>query len=67
MTETYLSQFYSLILPSLKDLFEYKVDEQIEVKIKQIPVKPEIYIDYSHQKLMVRPVFKYGETSIYPL
>ena len=67
LTETDLSQFYSLILPSLKDLFEYKVDEQIEEKIKQIPVKPEIYIDYSNQKLMVRPVFKYGETSIYPL
>ena len=67
LTEADLSQFYSLILPSLKDLFEYKIDEKIEEKIKQIPVKPEIYIDYSNQKLTVRPVFKYGETAIYPL
>ena len=67
LTEADLSQFYSLILPSLKDLFEYKIDEKIEEKIKQIPVKPEIYIDYSNQKLIVRPVFKYGETAIYPL
>ncbi len=67
LTESDLSQFYSLILPSLKDLFDYKVDENIEEKIKQLPLQSEIYIDYSQQKLIVRPVFKYGDTSIYPL
>ena len=67
LTEADLTSFYSLILPSLKNLFDYKVDSQIEEKIKKVPLKPEIFIDYDHQKLKIRPVFKYGNTTIYPL
>lgn len=67
LTETDLTSFYSLILPSLKELFEYEIDNQIEEKIKTVPLRPELYIDYSNQKLVIKPIFKYGDTKINPL
>lgn len=67
LTESDLTSFYSLILPSLKEIFEYEIDEDIENKIRSIPLKPELYIDYNHKDLLVKPVFKYDDVEIYPL
>jgi SNF2 family DNA or RNA helicase len=67
LTENDLISFYSLILPSLKELFEYEVEESIEENIQHVPLTPELYIDYVNDRLTVRPVFKYGEATLYPL
>lgn len=67
LTKADLTSFYSLILPNLKKLFNYKIDEEIEVDIKQEPLNTEIRIDYRQNALRIQPIFKYGQTTIYPL
>lgn len=67
LTENDLTSFYSLILPTLKEIFEYEIDENIENEIKSIPLVPELYIDYDHKNLLIKPIFKYENTEIFPL
>lgn len=67
LTESDLTSFYSLILPSLKEIFEYDVEESIEEEIKRVPFKPELYIDYVDDQLTIRPEFKYGDAVVNPL
>jgi SNF2 family DNA or RNA helicase len=67
LTESDLTSFYSLILPSLKEIFEYNIEENIEENIQQVPFNPELYIDYVNDQLTIRPEFKYGDAVINPL
>lgn len=67
LTENDLISFYSLILPNLKDIFEYNIEESIDENIQEVPFTPELYIDYREEQLTIRPAFKYGEVTINPL
>ncbi|HLR91890.1 MAG TPA: SNF2 helicase associated domain-containing protein, partial [Atopostipes sp.] len=67
LTKDDLTSFYSLILPSLKELFNYEVEEGIEENIDREPLKSELYVDYNGKELMIEPVFKYGKHSVNPL
>lgn len=67
MTRQDLISFYSLILPFLKKLFAYEIDESIEEQIKEVPLVRELYIDFEHDTLTINPVFKYNDKTIFPL
>lgn len=67
LTKDDLTSFYSLILPNLKELFYYKIEEGIEENVEHEPLKTELYIDYDGEALLIEPHFKYGENSINPL
>lgn len=67
LTKDDLTSFYSLIVPQLKKLFKYKVEEGIEEQIKKEPLKPELYIDYQQEELTIEPLFQYGEATVNPL
>src|SRR5690625_7156914 len=64
LTKDDLTSFYSLILPSLKEVFHYEIDEGIEENIEREPPKVELYFDYDGQAMLVEPSFKYGENAI---
>ncbi len=67
MNKMDLTSFYSLILPNLKDLFHYEVEEGIERLVEREPLRPELYVDYDGDVLFVEPTFKYGQNAVNPL
>ncbi len=67
LTKDDLTSLYSLIIPKLKNLFNYEVDNQIEEQLKRVTLRPELYIDYVDEKVTVEPLFKYGEYTVNPL
>ena len=67
LTKSDLTSFYSLIVPNLTKFFNYEVDEDIEEEVKQKSLEVEIRIDFVHNALTILPLFKYGNTTIYPL
>src|SRR5699024_11985479 len=58
---------YSLILPSLKEVFHYEIEEGIEENIEREPLKVELYFNYDGQAMLVEQSFKYSENAINPL
>lgn len=67
LTKDDLTSFYSLILPSLKEVFYYEIEEGIEENIEREPLKAELYFDYDGQAMLIEPSFKYGKNAINPL
>lgn len=67
LTKDDLTSFYSLVLPNLKGIFHYEVEEGIEENVERVPLEPELFIDYDGDSLLIEPTFKYGENSVNPL
>lgn len=67
LTKPDLTSLYSLIIPKLKDLFDYEVEEEIESDLTKVTLKPELHVDYVDEKVTIQPTFKYGEYSVNPL
>ena len=67
LTKDDLTSLYSLIIPKLKELFNYEVEKGIEDDLKRAELKPELYVDYKDEELTVEPMFKYGDYAINPL
>lgn len=67
LTKLDLTSLYSLIIPKLKDLFIFEVEEEIEADLTKATLKPELYIDYVDEKMTIQPTFKYGEYNVNPL
>ncbi|MDN6194926.1 MAG: DEAD/DEAH box helicase, partial [Atopostipes suicloacalis] len=62
-----LTSLYSLIIPKLKDLFNYEVEAEIEDELKKAELETQLYVDYEEEELTVEPRFKYGEYVVNPL
>src|SRR5699024_9212397 len=60
LTKDDLTSFYSLVLPNLKEIFHYEIEEGIEENIERVPLEPELFIDFDGDSLLVEPTFKYG-------
>lgn len=67
LTKDDLTSFYSLVLPNLKDIFHYEIEEGIEDNIERVSLEPELFIDFDGDALLVEPTFKYGENKLNPL
>ena len=67
LTKDDLTSFYSLVLPNLKNIFHYEIEEGIEENIERVPLEPELFIDFDGDSLLIEPTFKYGENALNPL
>lgn len=62
-----LTSLYSLIIPKLKELFDYEVDKKIEDELKKAELETQLFVDYEDEELTVEPKFKYGDYKVNPL
>lgn len=67
LTKDDLTSFYSLVLPNLKNIFHYEIEEGIEENIERVPLEPELFIDFDGDSLLIEPTFKYGKNVLNPL
>lgn len=67
LTKDDLTSFYSLVLPNLKNIFHYEIEEGIEENIERVPLEPELFIDFDGDSLLIEPTFKYGKNALNPL
>lgn len=67
LTKDDLTSFYSLVLPNLKNIFHYEIEEGIEENIERVPLEPKLFIDFDGDSLLIEPTFKYGENALNPL
>lgn len=62
-----LTEFASTVLPQISSFVSVTVSDEVQETVYQHPLEAQLYIDTQHQALLVRPVFKYKEISVYPL
>ena len=67
LTKDDLTSFYSLVLPNLKNIFHYEIEEGIEENIERVPLEPKLFIDFDGDSLLIEPTFKYGKNALNPL
>lgn len=62
-----LTTFASTVMPQLSSVIPIDVAEEVQEVVYQETMNPQLYIDTKKDSLLVRPVFKYGQISVYPL
>lgn len=62
-----LTEFASGVLPQLASFIPIEVSKEVQETVYQQELNAQLYIDSQGDRLIIRPVFKYGEISIYPL
>lgn len=62
-----LTQFASSVLPQLSSFLPIELSEEVRENVYQASLNPQLYIDTQKEQLLIRPVFKYGEVTVYPL
>ncbi|MFO8069492.1 MAG: DEAD/DEAH box helicase [Alkalibacterium sp.] len=62
-----LETFLSVTLSQLKQIVDVSMDEEVKALLYQAPFEAQLYMDTKDDNLLVRPVFSYGNVTIYPL
>lgn len=62
-----LTEFVSSVLPQLSSILPIEITEEVQERVYQEPLVTQLYIDTQKEDLLIRPVFKYGQVTIYPL
>ncbi|GEK88819.1 Superfamily II DNA or RNA helicase, SNF2 family [Alkalibacterium putridalgicola] len=62
-----LETFLSVTLSQLKQIVDVTMDEEIQSLLYQAPFEAQLYMDTQNDNLLIRPVFTYGNVTIYPL
>ncbi|GEL67362.1 DEAD/DEAH box helicase [Marinilactibacillus psychrotolerans] len=62
-----LTEFASTVLSQLSSFLDIEVEEAVQETVYRQDMIAQCYIDTLNDQLLVSPVFKYGEVSIYPL
>jgi SNF2 family DNA or RNA helicase len=67
MRRSEIETFLSVTLSQLKEVIHVDMDEAVRQLIYQAEFEPQLYIDTEGQSLLIRPVYSYGQTTLYPL
>lgn len=67
MRKSEIEEFLSVTLSQLTEVVDVEMDDAVKQLIYQAPFEPQLYIDTEGSNLLIRPVFSYGQTTIYPL
>ncbi|WP_091479081.1 DEAD/DEAH box helicase [Alkalibacterium pelagium] len=67
MRRSEIETFLSVTLSQLKEVIQVDMDEAVRQLIYQAELEPQLYIDTEGQSLLIRPVYSYGQTTLYPL
>ncbi|GAB2322511.1 DEAD/DEAH box helicase [Alkalibacterium sp. m-11] len=67
MRRSEIETFLSVTLSQLKEVIQVDMDEAVQQLIYQAEFEPQLYIDTEGQSLLIRPVYSYGQTTLYPL
>ncbi len=67
MRRSEIETFLSVTLSQLKEVIQVDMDEAVRQLIYQAEFEPQLYIDTEGQSLLIRPVYSYGQTTLYPL
>lgn len=67
MRRSEIETFLSVTLSQLNEVIQVNMDEAVRQLIYQAEFEPQLYIDTEGQSLLIRPVYSYGQTTLYPL
>ncbi|WP_346024843.1 DEAD/DEAH box helicase [Alkalibacterium indicireducens] len=67
MRRSDIETFLSVTLSQLKEVIQVDMVEAVRQLIYQAEFEPQLYIDTEGQSLLIRPVYSYGQTTLYPL
>lgn len=67
MRRSEIETFLSVTFSQLKEVIQVDMDEAVRQLIYQAEFEPQLYIDTEGQSLLIRPVYSYGQTTLYPL
>lgn len=62
-----LTEFASTVLPQLSSFLTIEITEDVQENVYRENLTPQLYIDTQRDDLIIRPVFKYGQVTVYPL
>lgn len=62
-----LEEFMSVTLSQLDSILSIEMDNAVKELLYQAPFAPQLYIDTQGKDVLVRPVFTYGNATLYPL
>ncbi|GEK90590.1 DEAD/DEAH box helicase [Alkalibacterium kapii] len=62
-----LESFLSVTLSQLQQIVDVTMDEDVQALLHKAPFEAQLYMDTQNDHLLVRPVFTYGNVTIYPL
>lgn len=66
MDKEQFSLFASNALPQIRGLFPVTMDEELHARLLTPSLEAQLYIDWQGEELLVRPVFRYLNQTIYP-
>ncbi|EXJ22352.1 DNA/RNA helicase [Alkalibacterium sp. AK22] len=67
MRKSEIETFLSVTLSQLREVVKINMDEAVQQLVYQATFEPQLYIDTEGANLLIRPVFSYGQTTLYPL
>ena len=67
MKDRELEEFMSVTLSHLQEMLTIHMDQEVQNLLYQAEFEPKLYVDTQGNDIIIRPVFNYGNQTLYPL